>query len=344
MIDTQRDVVTYPVKNLNLEGALEAARGLWALPTNADYIIDFGPLKWLEPFGMLYFARQLRTFADQRKPSRCQAINHQTHGYAAHMGFFQSFGLRFGNEAGAASGSSVYIPITELNIRKLHIEAAQSQVPVQEIIEMHCGKLAVVLARNESSPLQQTLAFSLREILRNVTEHSNADSIWYAAQYWPTKQLVELSILDQGLGIRTTLSRNHHLKITDDEDAIRLALKPGISGRAYEGGPKLRDDEWANSGYGLFMTSQICATGGSFVVCSGDKGVLLTGDEEKAFDVGFAGTAIRLCIFVPEVRGLNEALAEFNKRGKAMTGHSGESSGLTASMASRMLAKDFSSK
>jgi hypothetical protein len=343
MADMPRAVVTFPVKCLNLEGALEAARDLWKLPVNVDYIIDFGPLKWLEPFGMLYFARQLRTFADNRKPSRCQAINHHTHGYAAHMGFFQSFGLKFGNEAGAAPGSLVYIPITELNIRKLHMEAGQSQVPVQEIIEVHCAKLAVVLARNESGPLQQTLAFSLREILRNVTEHSNADSIWYAAQYWPTKQLVELSILDQGLGIKTTLSRNHHLKITNDEDAIRLALKPGISGRAYEGGPKLRDDEWANSGYGLFMTSQICATGGSFAVCSGDRGILLTSEEEKAFDVGFAGTAIRLCIFVPEVRGLNESLAELNARGRAMTGRTGESPGMTASMSSRMLAKDFPS-
>jgi hypothetical protein len=118
-------------------------------------------------------------------------------------------------------------------------------------------------------------------------------------------------------------------------------LKPGISGRAYEGGPKLRDDEWANSGYGLFMTSQICATGGSFAVCSGDRGILLASKEEKVLDVGFAGTAIRMCIFVPEVRGLNESLAELNARGKAMSAGAGGSPGITASMSSRMLAKDF---
>lgn len=344
MADTPNAVVTFPVKCLDLDGSLEAARDLWALPTGADYVIDFGPLKWLEPFGMLYFARQLRTFADQRKPSRCQAINHHNHGYAAHMGFFQSFGLKFGNEAGAASGSTVYIPITELNIRTLHIEAGQSQVLVQEIIERHCAKLAAVLARNEGGALQHTLGYSLREILRNVIEHSNADSIWYAAQYWPAKQLVELSILDQGLGVRTTLSRNPHLGINNDEDAMRLALKPGVSGRAYEGGPKLRDDAWANSGYGLFMTSQICARGGSFAVCSGDRGLLLTAEDEKVFDAGFAGTAIRLCIYVPEVRALNEALTEFSKRGAALTEQSGKSTGMTASMSSRMLAKDFSSK
>lgn len=341
MSDNARAVVTFPVKRLDLEGSLEAARDLWNLPDNVDYRIDFGPLKWTEPFGMLYFARQLRTFADQRKPCRFQAVNFEAHGYLAHMGFFQSFGLKFGNEAGAASGSQVYVPITEVNIRQLHLEAGQCQVPVQEIIERLCSKLAIVLARSEDGPLQQTLTYSLREILRNVTEHSNADSIWYAAQYWPAKQLVELSILDQGLGIKTTISRNHHLNIVDDEDAVRQALKPGISGRAYKGGPKLRDDEWANSGYGLFMTSQICAAGGSFTICSGERGILLSSQEERAFDVGFTGTAIRLCIFVPEVRGLNESLSELNAKARAMNGSGSELLGMTASKSSRMLTKDF---
>jgi hypothetical protein len=344
MSDQHREIVTFPVKCLDFEGSIKAARDLWTLPTGVDYLIDFGPLKWLEPFGMLYFARQLRTFANERKPSRCQAKNHEGHGYAAHMGFFQSFGLNFGKEAGAANGSVVYIPITEVNIRKLHIEAGQSQVQVQEIIERHCARLAAVLARNEGGPLQHTLGFSLREILRNVTEHSNADSIWYAAQYWPNKQLVELSILDQGRGIKTTLSRNPHLIINSDEDAIRLALKPGISGRAYEGAPRLRDDAWANSGYGLFMTSQICARGGSFALCSGDRGLLLNGEAEKVLDAGFSGTAIRMCIYVPEVLGLNEALKEFSSRGEYLAGQAGKSASMRASVSSRMLAKDFSSK
>ncbi len=344
MADQPRDAVTFPVLSLDLDGAIAAGRGIWALPSGVDYIIDFGPLKWLEPFGMLYFARQLRAFADQRKPSRCQAVNHHSHGYASHMGFFQSFGLKFGNETGAAPGNTVYIPITELNIRRLHIEAAQCQVHVQEIIEGRCAKLAAVLARSGGGPLQQTLGFSLREIVRNVTEHSNADSIWYAAQYWPAKQLVELSILDQGLGIRATLSRNPHLTITSTDDALRLALQPGISGRAYEGGPKLRNDAWANSGYGLYMTSQICARGGSFALCSGDRGILRTLENEKAFDVGFTGTAIRLCIYVPEVRGLNEALSEFSKRGENLAGKADKSFNMTASMSSRMLAKDFPQK
>lgn len=339
----QEAEITFPVSCLDMRGAIATARELWALPLAQQYVIDFKPLRWVEPFGMLYFSRQLRAFSDSRKPAKCRAVNYEKQGYAAHMGFFQAFGLNVGKELGEVAGTDRYIPITELNIRGLHIEAGGSDVDVREVIEHRCAQLASVLTHNEGGAIQSTLSYSLREIFRNVVEHSRADSIWFAAQYWPTKQLVELSILDEGIGIRAGLSRNPHLSIQNDEDAIRLALLPGISGIAFEGGPRLRNDEWANSGYGLFMTSQLCARGGSFMLCSGERGILLDGNRDEAFDVAFSGTAIRLGIFVPEVQSLNAALEGLRRRGREIAGELAHAANLSASMSSRMLAKDFPS-
>src|SRR5687767_7131494 len=104
--------VTFTVTRLDLPGAVETVAELCRLPPAQLYIIDFSLLDWIEPFGMLFFARQLRVFADQRKPAKCRALNHERHGYAAHMGFFQSFGLNFGNEPGEAAGNAQYLPIT----------------------------------------------------------------------------------------------------------------------------------------------------------------------------------------------------------------------------------------
>ena len=106
----------------------------------------------------------------------------------------------------------------------------------------------------------------------------------------------------------------------------------------------MRDDGWANSGYGFFMTSQICARGGSFFICSGERGLLLTAEKERILDVGFAETAIRLCIYVPEVQGLNEALRVLSKRGETMSGVSGKSSSVAASTSSQSLTEEFSRK
>lgn len=338
--NSMEEVVFQPSR-LDLVGSIEAVRQLQALPHVQRYIVDFSNLKWVEPFGMLYFARQLRTFADERRPARCRAINHEKHGYAAHMGFFQSFGLSFGNSPGAANGSDRYIPMTDLRIRDLHVEAGQGACDVREVIEMRAAEMAAVLARGEAGRVQATLSYSLREILRNVVEHSNADYIWYAAQYWPGNQLVELSILDQGIGVRRSLSRNPHLRIEDDVTAIRLALLPGISGAAYEGRKPTRNDEWANSGYGLFMTSQLCARGGSFMICSGDAALLLERDEETVLPARFAGTALRLGIYVPEIGNLNEMLSAFNKRGEEIAGQNVPAARPSASKSSRMLSNDF---
>lgn len=329
------------VDRLDLDGAIESARALWALPLAQSYVIDFAALEWVEPFGMLFFARQLRAFADQHKPAKCRAVNHEGHGYAAHMGFFQSFGLSFGKNPGEAPGSTQYVPITSLTLSELRREASEHYKDMREVIETRCTGLAAVLTRNENGKLQSTLGYSLREIFRNVLEHSRADTIWYAAQHWPTKQLVELSILDQGVGVRRSLSRNPHLTIRDDEDAIRFALLPGVSGVAFRGGPRQRRDEWVNSGYGLFMTSQLCARGGSFLLCSGGRGLLLRDGTDAAFDVAFDGTALRLEIYVPEVRGLNEALEDLRKRGAIIAGELRQIANLTASVSSRMLSKDF---
>jgi hypothetical protein len=337
----QQDV-TFQVTRLDLSGAIEAASELWKLPPAELYIFDFSHLDWVEPFGMLFFARQLRVFADQRKPARCRAMNHERHSYAAHMGFFQSFGLSFGNEPGEAAGNAQYLPITELTIEDITRDARAKYEDPREIIEVRCARLASVLARGAGNEVENTLSYSLREIFRNVLEHSRAESIWYAAQYWPTRKTVELSILDQGIGIRRSLARNPHVGIGNDEDALRVALLPGISGVAFKGGPRQRRDAWANSGYGLFMTSQLCARGGSFTICSGTRGLTISSEGTALFDVGFDGTALKLELFLPDVRALNGSLAALRDRGAKIAGELRHMANLTASMSSRMLAKDFS--
>jgi len=198
-------------------------------------------------------------------------------------------------------------------------------------------KLAGVLVRENSGPVYETLGYSLREIFRNVLEHSEADAIWYAAQYWPTKGWVELSILDEGVGIAATLRRNPHLKITSDADALQYALLPGISGVAYKGGPKQRKDPWANSGYGLFMTSQLCLRGGTFVIISGNGGLLLQNHEQSKLESELRGTAIRLQFHVPDIKDLSGALEQLRERGAEIAGTLKQSANISASMSSRMI-------
>lgn len=322
---------------LDLTGSINAAVQLDSLPKANSYRLEFSNLKFAEPFGMLYFAAQLRRFRQSHSDSRFKAENYQHLDYAAHMGFFQSFGLNHGKGPGEASGSQQYAPITRLDLKGLAKEASDHYEDVRETIERVSMKLAGVLVRGDTGPLYDTLSYSLREIFRNVHEHSGADSLWYAAQYWPEKGWVELSILDEGVGISTTLSRNPHLNIVSDYDALQYSLLPGVSGVAFKGGPKQAKDPWANSGYGLFMTSQLCLRGGNYAIISGRGGLLLQNQEQSKLDCAFNGTAIRLQFHVPEIQDLTGALENLRKKGAEIAGAMKQAANISASMSSRML-------
>lgn len=198
-------------------------------------------------------------------------------------------------------------------------------------------RLATLLTRQDSGAVYETLSYSLREVFRNVLEHSRAEAIWYAAQHWPETSKVELCILDEGIGIAQSLRRNPHLAIHTDQDALDLALLPGISGVAFRGGPKQRRDPWANSGYGLFMTSQLCRRGGSFVVLSGNSGVSITEAGKERLDCVFGGTAIRLQLQTDRIGELSASLEGLRDLGATIAADLRQEANITASMSSRML-------
>ena len=251
-------------QNLSLKNALNFCNRLWDLEHSDEYAFDFVNLGLVEPFTMAYVANEMKRFRESKPESRFRALNHHNKSYAAHMGFFRAFGLKFGNEPGEASGSSTYLPLTILSVNELQEEAIKSYDHVGNIIESRSERIAKILTRQEKGDLVDTLTFSIREILRNVVEHSGSEIIEYCAQYWPTKNLVELAVLDTGYGIMQGLSSNPYLNPKDERDALHLALLPGVSGKMYKGVKKRRNDEWQNSGFGLYMTSRICRNGGDF--------------------------------------------------------------------------------
>ena len=94
-----------------------------------NMFLIFLSLGHVEPFTMAYVANELKRYRSTKPDSRFTAQNHEHKTYAAHMGFFRAFGLKFGNEPGEAAGSSTYLPLTILNISDLNNEAAEEGNP-----------------------------------------------------------------------------------------------------------------------------------------------------------------------------------------------------------------------
>jgi hypothetical protein len=311
---------------LDAQHTLAFAQTLGQVPPNDEYVFDFGTLGFVEPFGMLLAASLLRQFKVRTaKPGEnlphCHAQNFGKCDYAAHMGLFQSFGLNFGNFPGAASGGPTYIPITEIDLNELRLAANQLHKDPRTLLEDKSGDMARLLTRQNGGALVDTLTYSLREMMRNVVEHSEASKIWYAGQYWPTQDRVEVAILDEGIGIYRSLSRNPRLTLQNEEDALRQSLQPKVSGIAYRGSSRLKyqSDTWRNSGYGLYIVSGICAASGNFVLASGSSALVMGRDNEgnlreRIVSTAFGGTALRL-ILKPS------RLSDFNSALRGMIGH-----------------------
>jgi len=328
-------------QNLSLKNALKFCNRLWSLEHSDEYIFDFARLGRVEPFTMAYVANELKRFRETKPESLFKALNHENKSYAAHMRFFRAFGLKFGNEPGEASGSSTYLPLTILNVAELKREAADSYEHVGNIIEAKSERIAKILTRQDEGDLVDTLTFSVREILRNVVEHSESEIIEYCAQYWPTKKLVEFAVLDTGNGIMQGLSTNPYLNINDERDALHLAMLPGISGKMYKGVRKRRHDEWQNSGFGLYMTSRICRNGGDFFIASNDKSIFLDKTSKQDLECKYQGTALRLRINTCQISSYNEMLAQYRDEGFAAAKKFAGKDAIEPSVASTMLARDF---
>lgn len=309
--------ITVP-STLNLTSAIKLVETLRSVPGDSEYNFDFLSMGWAEPLGMLYVAHAIREFVSAHRGTNMTASNFSgvgsaCHSYCAHMGFFKTFGLSHGNLPGEAKGSSSYVPISEVLVPDLKAEAFDTGQSVQCLVQEKSLDLARVLTQAKQCDIRDALAFSFREILRNAVEHSESDRMWVCAQYWPSKKMATIGILDEGIGLRASLGTNPYLNVKDDKDAIRFALLPGISGKFFAGS---KENQWDNAGYGLYMTSSLARAGGSFTIVSGACGLSWGRRSRSYFVANMSGTALEVTLDTSVVTGLDERLDQFVRHGE----------------------------
>lgn len=306
--------------------------------------LDFKFTKWAKPFYLLMAVSEINRFRKDHPgvAIRCSNFMHLT--FPAHIGFFKSFGLQFGNNPGEASGNINYHPITILFSEDIRQNAIAHSTAVGAVIEEHATSLAQILCRNDKGHLYETLAYSLREIMRNVVEHGESDRLVFCAQHWSSKNLVEIGINDWGIGISSSLSNNSTLSFDNDHDALQLALMPGVSGKGEAVKRLKRKDEWTNSGYGLYMTSRLARNAGTFLLGSGNAAIFMSGETVKTAPWKYPGTAVRIELSTDRLDDLTTLLSIYREEAEAFRTVHPELNVLTASLASRSLMNKLSNK
>lgn len=323
----------------DLPGVISFVKTLYTLPGSHEYLLDFKNTKFMTPFGMLYLASHFRHIS-KSSTAKFFVTNHENHGYLSHMGFFQSFGLDHGNKPGQARGSDTYVPVTTTNL------AAFKQGYLGNQIGQHCEdvgqKLAAVLLKENKSLTYTLLSYTIREMLRNVLEHSDAFEMSYCAQFWQKSGRAEIAVLDDGKGIWNGLATNPYLKIKSNNEALNLSLLPGISGKTFKGVKNQPGNEWQNSGLGLYVTSRLCSDYGAFFIASGDAGVHIAQGNKKQFQPDLKGTVVMLAIDTRKITNSSrDIIQKIVKEGKEREVYLKNCGDIEGDKASMMVSEDM---
>jgi hypothetical protein len=259
-------------------------------------------------------------------------------GWADHIGFFHFLGFKRGKLLGEATGSSNYTPITILDINALQQEAGTT--PVGKYVSGLVRGLAKNLSQQESGPVFDLVEYSLREIIRNAAEHSKGSKIVLLGQCWPQKGTAEIVVMDNGVGIAANLYENELLECNANREALKFALLPGVTGVSLD--ERLtQDEDWKNSGFGMFVTSRFCAENGLFRVISGADGLSLGGEVQTEHPWSFSGTFVQMRLSFQDAKERVGRIDELTKNGQNAFGELLQGHPITASSASKLLASQF---
>jgi hypothetical protein len=305
-----------------------------------EVTLDFSSVGFAMPSGMVLLSQFIaQAVRDGRVIGFTGAA---PYGYPANMGFFDICGLDVPKHN--APGNENYLPLQAIDLNEWRAYAVASGLPFGQLADQRVGRMAFLLTRTYRGDLFDLLKYCLREIVRNSLEHGEGSTLWVSGQYWPYSHEVELSIYDNGIGIRSAITQNMRFSsINNDRDAIRLAIMPSTSGKKLYASANDIDcndglGQWSNSGFGLYITSQIARGCGSFVVGSGASYQEISGHENKKGEFGLSGTFVSLRLHVGGLRLVASAVSEIAQKGESFARrHFASGAEVLASAASKFL-------
>lgn len=312
---------------------------LWSSSAATHLNLDFQAVRFIPPQAILYIAHQLKHFHREFPATRVKVTNADHQPYLTEMGFFECLQSVTVENSVLAPGQN-RIPIRTIDTRAFHRQSGVTNV--RDSIDSETARLSKVLTRLDSGFAFDTVQYSLREIIRNIFEHSGSSICAYCAQYWPTRNRVQLAIVDEGMGIFPSLTQNPKFKHLTPRQAVQYSLLPGVSGNYVDLQGQTTNSVWRNTGYGLYMTSRLARRRGWFTVISSGHMILLRGKDKQVLSTkNFKGTMISLDFFVDQDASLSSYLRELAEEGKNIAQNIQGAKVIDASAASQMLSRDF---
>ncbi len=160
--------------------------------------------------------------------------------------------------------------------------------------------------------IKKFYAYLMREIMRNVVEHSEATN-FRVGLYSNNLNEFSFKVIDNGIGIKKSLTYNPMYDFTNDLTALAFCVRPGIT-RSYKRDP-FRDDVWQNSGFGLYMVSSIVNDIGYFQIASGNSSLIIKNRFKEFRNSKINGTEVTVTINANIKINIAETITKVSKEG-----------------------------
>ncbi|ENK0809795.1 sensor histidine kinase [Vibrio fluvialis] len=283
---------------------------------NLDKVcIDCSTITWSMPTAMLVAGSKLRQWIKTRRDLKLITTRKgvdtysAVHNYLKHIGFFDFVMMGEGKCVGEAKGSSTYTAITRVE-KPVLTEGENALDEWYENIQSKVRGLAIIISgETEGQQINKFYNYALREIVRNVFEHSGANECFVFGQRWNGGK-AEIVIVDEGRGICSSLAQSHEL--SSDIEALKLSVKPGVSRTS-----QIPQDEnvFDNSGFGLYVLTEIARSFGWYALGSNTARIVGFNDTVCEEEMNFSGTYFGLRIVSPP-KNFSELTADIIKSGE----------------------------
>jgi len=243
-----------------------------ALAYHGGVTLDFGDVEWAAPFGLTVVSVTLAKCLQQKK-----RVYYSPPTNAAFKDYLERIGFKYHFLSGQAVAH-----------RKTSVELKQLRG-----LDPGCATAIVELISHDF-PLSGDVKFGLKthinELMTNGFDHSESTvGCYVCAQWYPTQKNLRISFADGGIGIFQSLKRSRLFpNINTDVEAIKLAVKPGITTR-----------EERRGGFGLdYIRRYVRNNNGTLTIISGEGKVNFYTNkvENKLEEIGFHGTVVDIKI------------------------------------------------
>lgn len=256
---------------------------------NENLIFDFNDISFVKIIPAAVLAREIKAIARYRRRNNLttralQTAESDVLSYLRYIGYFKLIGLDSGTDMRSECHTSNYIPVTEYSyLHFKNLADGDFMRTVQDYIAEEADELSKLFSAEGQK--NELISYSIKEIIRNVYEHSKADKLYIMGQYWRNGN-VQIAIMDEGIGLLNTL-KHKYSELSNDLQAIHAAIQPGVSGSDFSQNPN------DNSGFGLYVISRLAEQLGYFVICSGTAGLKINlNTPNEDFSTQESGTLV----------------------------------------------------